>query len=349
LDSRINTSTAQNSVRIKFGDILFAGSGETFEEIGKCVAYAGKEDAYAGGDIVVFTPSKDDPIFLGYLLNSNVVAEQKAKLGQGSSVIHIYSSGLKKISIPLPPTLPEQRAIATALSDVDALIRRIGALIDKKRAIKQGAMQELLTGKRRLEGFGGEWEIKTLGEICDIVSGGTPKTTKSEFWNGDIKWCTPTDITSCKTKYLFETKKTITKKGLDSSSAQLLPLGTLLLCSRATIGEIKIAGIEICTNQGFKSLICKPTVSNEFLYYRILQSKSLLIEKAIGSTFLEISKKGIREIEFRIPLIEEQRAIAQILSDMDAEIEALQEKQAKYQAVKQGMMQELLTGKTRLV
>jgi type I restriction enzyme S subunit len=129
----------------------------------------------------------------------------------------------------------------------------------------------------------------------------------------------------------------------------LLPVGSLLLCSRATIGEVRIAGREICTNQGFKSLVCKPGVSNEFLYYKLLTMKSQIVERAIGSTFLEISKKDTAALELSAPEHVEQTAIAEVLSDMDAELAALEQRRDKTRALKQGMMQELLTGRTRLV
>lgn len=268
---------------------------------------------------------------------------------ESSGIPQLTGISLAKYNIPLPPTIEEQQAIASTLSDVDALITALEQLITKKRNTKQGAMQQLLTGKKRLPGFGGEWEVKKLGEIADIISGGTPSTIISEFWNGDIKWCTPTDITRTKRKYLAYTEKTISEKGLKNSSATLLPVGALLLCSRATIGEIRIAKDVVCTNQGFKSLVCKKSFDNQFVYYLLLQSKQKLIDKAIGSTFLEISKKDTDAIKLTFPSFPEQQAITQILSDMDAEIESLEQKRNKYKAIKQGMMQELLTGKTRLV
>jgi len=271
----------------------------------------------------------------------------------GSSTVsantNINQESLKRLCIPLPPTLAEQEAITEALSDADALIEAVEQLLAKKRQVKQGAMSELLTGKRRLSGFSGEWETKKLGEITEIVSGGTPSTRMAEYWNGNINWCTPTDITGTSGKYLDSTEKQITELGLKNSSANLLPKGTLLLCTRATIGEVKIATDVICTNQGFKSLICSNQVNNEFLYYVLLTLKPKLIEKAIGSTFLEITKKETALIEIRIPSIAEQTAIAEILSDMDAEITALEEKLVKARQVKAGMMSVLLTGRVRLV
>jgi len=255
---------------------------------------------------------------------------------------------LRNVKVVLP-ILPEQRAIAEALGDVDALIDGLKRLIAKKRDLKQAAMQQLLTGQTRLPGFSGEWELMRLTELAEIVSGGTPKTTVPSYWTGSIRWCTPTDITSCSGKYLIETERTISISGLRSCSARLLPPGSLLLCSRATIGEVRISGSEICTNQGFKSLMCKPGISNEFLYYKLLTMKSQMIERAIGSTFLEISKKDAAMLELSIPQYDEQAAVAAVLSDMDAEIEALERRLAKTRALKLGMMQELLTGRTRLV
>ncbi len=257
-------------------------------------------------------------------------------------------SQIRSFLIPLPP-LSEQRAIAEALSDVDGLLAALEALIAKKRAIKQAAMQELLTGKTRLPGFGGAWERKRLGEIADIKNGATPSTQITAYWNGQISWCIPTDITGTPGKYLLTTERSITVKGLESCGASLLPVGALLLCSRATIGEVKIAAAPMCTNQGFKSLVCKEGVSNEFLYYLLITLKSQMVGRATGSTFLEIGKYEIASIEVRLPLYDEQRAIADILSDMDAEIAALERRRAKTRAVKQGMMQQLLTGRVRLV
>jgi type I restriction enzyme S subunit len=255
---------------------------------------------------------------------------------------------LKQVTMPRPPK-EEQRTIAGALSDVDALIGALDKLIAKKRDIKQAAVQQLLTGEQRLPGFRREWEVKRLEELAQIVSGGTPKTTVEAYWRGLIKWCTPTDITGCSGKYLRETERTISMEGLAICSARLLPAGSLLLCSRATIGEIRIAGCEMCTNQGFKSLVCKLGVNNEFLYYKLLTMKPKMVERAIGSTFLEISKKDTALLEISIPEQEEQTAIATVLSDMDAELAALEQRRDKTRALKLGMMQELLTGNTRLV
>lgn len=322
--------------------ILFTCIGSTIGKTGILPI-----EATSNQQINAILPNESYSTEFVYYYLSHIALEIKA-LASEQAVPIINKSTFELIEILLPP-LPEQKAIAKVLSDMDELIESIEKLIHKKKQIKQGAMQELLTGKKRLPGFSGKWEVKRLGEIVQIVNGGTPDTRNSLFWNGDIKWCTPTDITQCKGKYINDTEKKITKLGLDNSSATLLPIGTLLLCSRATIGEVRIANTEITTNQGFKSLICGNKVYNEYLYYYITQIKNKLVEKASGSTFLEVSTTVIKSIAIPLPPLPEQKAIAQILSDMDAEIEALEKKLDKYRKIKEGMMEKLLTGQVRLV
>ncbi|MBQ7002914.1 MAG: restriction endonuclease subunit S [Oscillospiraceae bacterium] len=252
--------------------------------------------------------------------------------------------------IPVPvPSLVEQLQIAKILEDCDGLIVTLEKEIIKKKAIKQGAMQELLTGKKRLPGFADKWIKRTIGDIACIESGGTPSTTVGSYWNGKISWCTPTDITENRSKYIRNTEKTITKEGVLNSSAKLLPKGTILLCTRATIGESSIATDVITTNQGFKNLVCNDDVYNEFLYYALQMKKTEMVSLAIGSTFLEISKNALSGILIDLPdNKDEQVAIAGVLSDIDEEIELLEQKLAKHRQLKQGLMQQLLTGRIRI-
>jgi len=294
------------------------------------------------------TDSSIDKQYFRYYIQSELVQRQIKDLSVGGIMDGLSTTIIRQLEVAVPP-LPEQRAIAAALSDADAYIAALEKLIAKKRAIKQGAMQELLTGKRRLPGFEGKWVEMTIGECAEIVSGGTPSTAVPHYWDGDVLWCTPTDITKTKSKYLSNTERTITVKGLQESAAVLLPVGTILLCSRATIGEMCIAANPISTNQGFKNLVCKDHINNEFLYYLLQTKVSTMLELAIGSTFLEISKKALASIEIQLPNLPEQSAIAEILSDMDAEIAALMAKLNKVRNIKQGMMQELLTGRIRLL
>ncbi len=212
-------------------------------------------------------------------------------------------------------------------------------------------MQELLTGKKRLPGFAGEWALKRLEELADIRSGGTPSTSQPQFWNGDILWCTPTDITALNgSKYLFDTNRTISVLGLESSSTEMIPANSIVMTSRATIGECAINRVPVSTNQGFKNFVPFEDVHVEFLYYLLLMQKQGFISLCGGSTFLEIGKTQLAAFDVQVPSTKsEQIAIAAVLSDMDAEIAALETKLVKVRQLKQGMMQELLTGRIRLI
>ena len=193
-----------------------------------------------------------------------------------------------------------------------------------------------------------DWDTRTIVAVADIHSGATPSTRNPAYWNGPIPWCTPTDITGSVTKHLSETERNITENGLDNCGATLLPVGSLLLCSRATIGEVKIAAVPLCTNQGFKSLVCRDGTDYEFVYYLLLTLKPRLLQKAAGSTFLEIGKHDLASIQIAFPPPPEQSDIAEALSDVDGLLEALDALIAKKRALKQAAMQQLLTGAVRL-
>ena len=306
------------------------------------------DNAIVGGGILVIRASRNhlNGEFLAYVIKAH--RNQILQLVTGTTVFHLYGRDMASFRFAAP-NVQEQRAVVDALSDVDTSLRALESLINKKRLVKQAVMQQLLTGKTRLPGFDGGWTPTTLGDAAEIVNGATPNSRIAAYWNGHIPWCTPTDITRTPGKYLTQTERSITAAGLASCSARLLPVGTLLLCSRATIGQIKIAAAPVCTNQGFKSLICNSGVCNDFLYYLLITMQSQLIERSIGSTFLEIGKREVASIEVRLPPHDEQRAIAAVLSDLDAEIAVLEQRRDKTHAIKQGMMQQLLTGRVRLV
>jgi type I restriction enzyme S subunit len=302
-------------------------------------------------DIKAVVASKDtDNEFLLYWLAANAECLRGLTTESTHGTKRLPTEMLFRELVACPP-IAEQRAIAEALSDADALIESLERLIAKKRSVKQGAMQELLTGKKRLPGFSGEWEVKRLSDIAEIRSGGTPSTAQPSFWDGDILWCTPTDITALKGhKYLSETSRKITVQGLKYSSAEMIPANSIVMTSRATIGECAINTVPVSTNQGFKNFVLFETVDVEFLYYLLTTKKQDFISLCGGSTFLEIGKTQLAIFEIELPSTKnEQTAIAATLSDMDAEIAALEAKLGKARQVKQGMMQELLTGRIRLV
>lgn len=167
-----------------------------------------------------------------------------------------------------------------------------------------------------------DWEVKKLSEVAEIIGGGTPSSSKSEYFeNGDIAWLTPKDLSGYYNRYISKGERNITKLGLDNSSAKLLPAGSVLLTSRAPIGYVAIAKNPISTNQGFKNLVLKEGHIPEFYYYLLKNNISLLESRATGSTFKEISGQILKDTELNIPTIEIQKKIVDILNPLDEKIE----------------------------
>ncbi|GHQ15446.1 hypothetical protein JP0059_00940 [Helicobacter pylori] len=190
------------------------------------------------------------------------------------------------------------------------------------------------------------WQRVRLGDIAEIIGGGTPSTQITSFWNGSINWFTPTEIGI--TKYVYKSQRTITPLGLKNSSAKLLPIGTILLTSRASIGDCAILKVVATTNQGFQSLIPLEKINNEFLYYLILTLKNKLLKLASGSTFLEVSPNKIKNLLIPLPPLNEQIAIANILSGLDRYLCALDALILKKEGVKKSLSFELLSQRKRL-
>ncbi|CAN5290844.1 restriction endonuclease subunit S [soil metagenome] len=263
----------------------------------------------------------------------------------GTTVESIEFTWLKLFRIPLPP-LPEQRAIAAALSDVDDMISSLERLISKKRAVKTAAMQQLLTGKRRLPGFSGEWETKRLGEVVErIVGGGTPSRANPAYWGNEIPWVTVKDFATFDPQ---QTQESITEVGLKHSASNLIPKGTLITSTRMALGKAVIYEVDVSINQDLKAIYPSSDTNSRFLYYWFEYNSAHIESLGSGSTVKGISLHDLRNVEFLAAPLEEQTAIATVLSDMDAEIEALEARREKTRRIKQGMMQELLTGRTRL-
>ena len=169
-----------------------------------------------------------------------------------------------------------------------------------------------------------EWKEYKLGEIAEIVGGGTPDTSNKEYWGGNIPWLTPKDLTGYNKIFISSGERFITEEGLDNSSTKLLPQGTVLLSSRAPIGYVAIASNPICTNQGFKSIICnKDIVDNLYMYYWIKNNTELLQSLGTGTTFAEISGSVVKSIDISLPPLPEQIRIASILSSLDDKIDLL--------------------------
>jgi len=266
---------------------------------------------------------------------------------------NLNGSLVRSISILLPPE-SEQRAIATALSDVDALLGALDRLIAKKRDLKQAAMQQLLTGQTRFPGFHGEWEVQTLGDlIIQCFSGATPRRNRPEFYKGNIRW-----ITSGELNYnvITDTAEKITSEAVAKTNLTIVPKGTFLMAitgleAAGTRGSCGIVGERSTTNQSCMAVFPTSELVTEYLFhYYVFRGDALALQYCQGTKQQSYTAKLVKKLPIDVPpTTDEQTAIAAVLTEMDAELQALEQRLAKTRALKQGMMQELLTGRTRLV
>lgn len=331
--------------RVNEGDVVYALRGKLGEvrRVSSVVAGANLTQGTAR-----IAPNKQvDGSYLLWSLRSQSALRQVELEAKGSTFREITLANLRVIEIAVPPIL-EQQAIAEALSDADALIESLDQLITKKRQIKQGAMQELLTGKRRLPGFSGAWEIKRLGDLADMGSGGTPPSSNPNFYDGEIPWVAISDMTKGG-KLIFSTERNLSNEGFSNCAAQMFPAGTVLYAMYASLGECSIASVPLCSSQAILGIRVKANLSSEFLYYYLQSIKPKVKTLGQQGTQANLNKRMVQDFSLQLPPVIEQNTIATVLSDMDAELASLESRLAKARQIKQGMMQELLTGRIRLL
>ncbi len=287
-----------------------------------------------------------DGVFLQYALQStNLQSQIAASVNQGAQP-NLFLNHIERLVCPSPP-IPEQRAIAAALSDVDALLAGLDRLIAKKRDLKQAAMQQLLTGQTRLPGFQGEWEVKRLGDVIQkLVGGGTPSRSQPAYWGAEVPWVTVKDFATFNPRTAQES---ITRIGLENSASHLISAGTLITSTRMALGKAVIYEVDVAINQDLKAVFLKPGTSVRFLFCWFEFNEQVIDDLGSGSTVKGISIAELKGLPFPVISSAEQDAISDVLGDMDTELTALEARRAKTRALKQAMMQELLTGRTRLV
>jgi len=347
----LNSSTILLSINGTIGNIAFYHNERVV--LGKSAAYLICKDII-------------NKSFLFYLLSSTNIKQSFGLNLTGSTIKNLSIKAIKETKVLFPP-LKEQEKIAKILSTLDVAIESTQKLIDKEKNIKKGLMNDLLqngidkNGKIRtpqthkykdseLGIIPEEWEVKNIEKIADVFGGGTPSRGDEEFWqNGTIFWATPSDITAIKnSNYIYDTKEKITEKALFGSSTKILPIGSILLTSRATIGERKITKIPICTNQGFTSLIPKND-NGKFIFYLLDKYTNYMYSRAYGTTFPEISRTEVKNMLVFLPKDEnEQKQITKILNSQDKKIEKEEENLAKLKELKKGLMNDLLSGKVRV-
>lgn len=316
--------------RLSVGNVVIGRRGE----MGRCalVREEGKGWLCGTGSMIIRTGLSLDAGFLQRVLSSPPVIAEIENASVGSTMINLNQSTLGNLLVPLPPTKAEQEAIAEALSDSDALIESLEQLLVKKRQVKQGAMRELLTGKKRLPGFSGKWKVKPLGEIAHVKTGSRNNQDKVE--EGEYPF--------------FVRSATVERINSYSHDCE-----AILVPGEGGIGSIfhYIRGRFDVHQRVYAITQFTPETSGRFVYFYMTEKfGSHAMQNSVKATVDSLRLPTFQNFDIVMPPTEdEQTAIATILSDMDAEITALEEKLAKAREIKQGMMQGLLTGRIRLV
>lgn len=347
---RIEESECQNHVAP--GDLLFTQSSETADEVGKVAAYFGTERPFLNSFCFGATARrKFDAEFLVQFLSHGAPRQAINLLAQGSTRYNLAPTRLLALEISIPP-FPEQRAIAEVLSGFDEHLADLDELITKKKAIRDGALDTLVSGKLQLSEFDQTWREARLGSLLsDIITGGTPSTAISEYWDGDIPWLSSTEIHQ---RWVMHATRNITKEGLAGSSAQIAPEGSVLL---ALAGQGKTRGTAaqlmhpMALNQSLAALVVNPQFLDEkYLFFLMASMYNDLREISSGDGGRGgLNKSLLRALLVNIPSsVKEQQAIAAVLSGMDEEIRLLAEERAKVERLKLGAMDNLLTGRVRL-
>ncbi|WP_445667039.1 restriction endonuclease subunit S [Lactococcus sp. FSL W8-0209] len=296
----------KSSARIlPVGTVLFtsrAGIGNT--------AILGKEaTTNQGFQSIVPNPNKLDSYFI--YSRTNELKRYGEVTGAGSTFVEVSGKQMSKMSIMIPE-LSEQKKIGSFFEQLDNTIALHQRKLDLLKEQKKGYLQKMFpkngakVPELRFAGFADDWEERKLGELSNIVGGGTPSTSNSEYWDGDIDWYAPAEIGE--QRYVSKSKKTITELGLKKSSARILPVGTVLFTSRAGIGNTAILGKEATTNQGFQSIVPNPNkLDSYFIYSRTNELKRYGEVTGAGSTFVEVSGKQMSKMSIMIPELSEQK------------------------------------------
>ncbi len=256
------------------------------------------------------------------------------------------------IKVSLPP-LPEQKRIAEILTSVDDAIQATEKVISQTKRVKQGLLQELFTRGIRHSKFKkteiGEipegWVETELGnKLHKVIGGGTPSKKIPNYWDGDVYWASVKDIRS---KYLSNTIDKISQEGLKNSSANLIPANTIVVPTRMALGKASITDFDMAINQDLKALIPKKDLDFLFLYYWYINSSKLIESLGSGSTVKGIRLETLKRLKLLLPPLPEQKRIAEILTSLDDGIQAAEKAISQTKRVKQGLLQDLLTGRVR--
>jgi type I restriction enzyme, S subunit len=338
-------------IKVRPGDVLICVRNGSRNLIGKAVVL---DERTVGMTFGAFMAVFRSPIgrLANYMFQSEIVKRQINE-HLGATINQITNKSLNSFRIPVSPVYNEQRAIATALSDVDALLGGLDRLIAKKRDLKQGAMQQLLTGQTRLPGFHGEWEVKQLGTLGTWRGGMTPSMQNPRYWEGgEVPWLSSGEV---KASRLKDSSQHVTSWAVRCGAAVVVPANSIVLVTRSGILRkylpVALAVRPMAINQDLKALVSSDSLIADYLLHALTGFGDHILASCLktGTTVESVELPWLKAFSIPIPPRDEQLAIAAMLSDMDAEVAALAARRDKTRDLKQAMMQELLTGKTRLV
>lgn len=331
------------------GDVIVADTAED-ETVGKCTEIAGLSDeiVISGLHTIPYRPlQKYAPGYLGYYMNSASFHNQLLPLMQGIKVTSISKTALQNTDILYPKSATEQAAIGTYFRNLDNFITLHQRKYDKLTNVKKSMLEKMFpkngsnVPEIRFKGFTEAWEQRKLGELADIVGGGTPSTGVSDFWDGDIDWYVPAEI--AEQIYLTSSQRKITEEGYNHSSAKMLPVGTVLFTSRAGIGKTAILTRKGCTNQGFQSIVPhKGELDSYFIFSRTEELKQYGETVGAGSTFVEVSGKQMANMELMMPkTMAEQKIIGQYFANLDHLITLHQRELEKLKNIKKSCLENM--------
>lgn len=348
------TSTMSESFAVRRGDIVFNRTSETPDEVGLAAVYVDSEPVVFGGFVIRARPRTGVQLnfrFAGYALRAPAVRQQVTIRGQGAIRANIGQSDLNRVLLPMPP-LREQGAIADALDELGEQLCRLDELIAKKEAVKQGVMQQLLTGQTRLPGFNEPWRPLTVAELGKFNKGrGIRKDDVSETGIPCVRYG------EIYTRHhdVIRTFHSFIARDVAATSHRLAPGDIIFAASGETAVEIGKCVAFLGAEEayvGSDTVVLSPAGHDSTFLSRLLNTPSVAAQKTRygqGDAVVHISARNLGRVQVSVPPLVEQRAIAEVLTDMDAEFEALKARRDKTQALKQGMMQELLSGRIRLV
>lgn len=366
--SRISESISSELTSVNKGTLLLTSSGETLEDIGKCVVFLGEGRLFVGGDIITLHPNGEfDSEFLSYLINSDVVRIQRSMFGRGDIIVHISVKHFRDMRFPTPP-LPEQHQIVSYLNEktslIDEIIENKTQRIELLKEMRSSLISEVVTkglnpnvpmkdsGVEWIGEIPSHWGHKKVKYMFSVLGGGTPSTTNPEFWSGDIPWVSPKDM---KSDVIVDTEDHLSELGVQESSTTKISEGSVLLVFRSGILRhqipVSMTSREVTINQDIKSFNSNDRRLNRYLFYLVRGSGTVLLDmwRKEGTTVESLDLRTVLDSEIPLPPPTEQEQLTSFLGEKTSMIDEEMSREIRsigyLNEVRQSLINEVVTGK----